>query len=98
MTLCNYKSEIPPETVAAYEEIERTRQSLMRGEATAKTLAYARFLSAAETDATLSHGSFGGFRHNDADVRRRFPFLSDGGGPVLTGRVTSTQSLPSEEK
>ena len=35
-----------------------------------------------------------------AEIRNpaRVSPLGDGGGPVLTGRVTSTQSLPSEEK
>lgn len=75
MTLLKYQSEIPQQRVRAFQEIETTRQALMRGEATEKTLAYARFLDAVENDATLSHGTFKKFQHDDASVFRRFPFL-----------------------
>lgn len=77
MSLLNYQSEVPATVVEAYREIELTRQALCRGEATAKTLAYARFLSAIENDATLSHGAFKACRPDDEDVIRRWPFLAD---------------------
>ena len=76
MSLLNYKCEIPAETLKAYEEIEATRQALLRGEATKKTLAYARFLSAVENDATYSRGGFKPFKHDDAEVVRQWPFLA----------------------
>ena len=57
------------------QNIEAARQALMRGEATATTLAYARFLNAAENDATFSIRGFKPFRHNDGEVLRDWPFL-----------------------
>lgn len=79
-----YQSEDYQSKLRAAKEIERARQALLRGEATRETLAYARFLNAVDNDATMSHGTFKPFRHNDDEVQREWPFLSalvkEGGG------------------
>jgi len=76
MSLLNYKSEVPKERLEAAQRTELTRQSLLRGEATADTLAYARFLSAVQNDATISHGSRKGFKpDDDKQLARDYPFL-----------------------
>jgi hypothetical protein len=66
-----------PDTLKAYQEVEQTRQALLRGEATAKTLAYARFLNAIENDATISHSAFKKCETDDDEVAREWPFLRD---------------------
>ena len=76
MALINYKSEIPEHRVRLYEAAERNRQLLCRGEATEGSLAYARFLTACENDA-----AFNGFRKDDGEVARRWPFLA----PLIGG-------------
>ncbi len=73
----HYKCKIPADTIKAYQEIEQTRQALIHGEANEKTLAYARFLNAVESDATISHGSFKPFQHDDEEVARQWPFLAN---------------------
>ena len=72
-----YRSEAYKKKLRGAQEIELTRQALTRGEATKKTLAYARFLNAVENDATMDHGHFKPFRDSDDDVARDFPFLAD---------------------
>lgn len=76
--MLNYKSEIPPERLDSYKKIEATRQALQRGEASKETLAYARFLTAVENDATISGGKFKRcVPDRDDEIRRRWPFLKD---------------------
>lgn len=70
MALLNYQSKVPSETVRAYEEVERARQALLSGEASHRTLSYARFLVAVESDAARS-----GFRADDREVARQWPCL-----------------------
>lgn len=65
------------EKLAAAHEIEAARQALCRQEATPRTLAYARFLLAVESDATYSGGSFGNFvAPPDDELLRRYPFFA----------------------
>lgn len=70
-----YRSEARQHKLKAAQEMEAARQALRRGEATAATLAYARFLNAVENDATFSRGRFKPFRHVDDEVLRAWPFL-----------------------
>jgi hypothetical protein len=63
--------------LAAAQKQELTRQALLRGEATAATLAYARFLSAVANASTISHGQRKAFRpESDAEILREWPCLS----------------------
>ena len=75
----------PHQQTAAYrqkllgaQDIEATRQALLHGEANSKTLAYARFLSAVENDATYDTRkcAFHAFQHADIEVARAFPALA----------------------
>ena len=86
-----YSSAAYKEKLAAAQEQERHRQALARGEATEDTLTYARFLSAVENDATHSRGGFKGFRHNDGDIARQYPFL----GPVINSMKTAPRIVTS---
>ena len=63
--------------IAAAEAIDRARKALTAGAASPEALAYARFLSAVESDATLSNGAFKPFMHDDNEVRREWPHLSN---------------------
>jgi hypothetical protein len=54
------------------QEIEQTRQALVRGEATNETFAYAKFLCACENDATLTKPRFSA---GDGEVMRAFPIF-----------------------
>ena len=80
MSLLNYHSDIPLETVRKCEKIELARQALLHGEATTATLAYARYLSACANAATISHGERGRFApDNDEEILREWPCLA----PIL---------------
>jgi hypothetical protein len=70
-----YQSDAYRQKLEAARDTEAERQALLRGEATAETLAYARFLNAVENDATLSHGRFKPFQYSDTEVLRAWPFL-----------------------
>jgi hypothetical protein len=72
-----YQSAHYAEKLAAAYAMEAARQELQRGEATHASLAYARFLSAVENDATMSHGRFKAFTTTDGEVARAWPFLAE---------------------
>lgn len=67
-----YRTGAYKDKLESAKRIELARQALMRGEATAQTLAYARFLTAMENAATIGGP---GCVHDDAKVCRRYPFL-----------------------
>ena len=71
-----YRSEAYRKKLADAQAVEKVRQALGAGESTPETLAYARYLNAVENDATLSRDGFKGFRHNDDEVAREYPFLT----------------------
>lgn len=72
-----YKSASYQKKLADCQTIEASRQRLMARIAATDTLAYARFLLAVESDATLSHGRFGSFKlPKNADLLRAFPIFN----------------------
>ena len=69
----NYKSEIPQDKIDACTQVNAARSALLGGEASVRSLAYARFLSAMENDATINNGK--GAASDDQAVLRDWPFL-----------------------
>jgi hypothetical protein len=70
------EEEVYAAKLKAGQEQELIRQTLVRGERTRETIAYARFLNACENDATLSHGFFKPLKSVDQEILREWPFLA----------------------